>query len=308
MVSVPARRQQVAYGRERGLSVRRACTLLSVARSSLNYESRKAAKDAAVTERMKEHASQYPRFGYRRIKIFLGRDGHAMGFGRAWRLWHAAGLQVPRKRPRERVKTGLPRPLPATGPNQVWTYDFVLDRSANGQQLKCLTVADEWTKEGLAIEVDGRIRSGRVIEVLARLVSERGAPKYLRSDNGPEFVARALLQWIADQGIETALIDPGKPWPNGVGESFNGKFRDECLSLEWFRSRAEAKVVIEAWRRHYNQVRPHSSLGYLTPAEFVAKTTTASVHATGRDAAVLGAFAPRPVAQHQQQPEAALSP
>lgn len=308
MVSVPARRQQVAYGRERGLSVRRACTLLSVARSSLNYESLKAAKDAVVTDRMKEHASQYPRFGYRRIKIFLGRDGHVMGFGRAWRLWHAAGLQVPRKRPRKRIKTGLPRPLSATGANQVWTYDFVFDRSANGQQLKCLTVADEWTKEGLAIEVDGRIRSGRVIEVLARLVSERGPPKYLRSDNGPEFVARALLQWIADQGIKTALIDPGKPWQNGVGESFNGKFRDECLSLEWFRSRAEAKVVIETWRRHYNEVRPHSSLGYLTPAEFVAKTTTpASDQATSRDAAVLRAFAPRLVASQLQQPGAALS-
>ena len=153
----------------------------------------------------------------------------------------------------------------------MWSYDFVFDWCANGQQLKCLTVTDEWTKEGLAIEVDGRIRSGRVIEVLSRLVSERGAPRYLRSDNGPEFVARALLKWIVDQGIETALIDPGKPWQNGVDESFNGKFRDECLSLEWFRSRAEAKVVIEAWRRHYNEVRPHSSLGYLTPAEFAAK-------------------------------------
>jgi putative transposase len=278
-----------------------------VARSSLNYESRKAAKDAVVTERMKEHAAHYPRYGYRRVRIFLGRDGHAMSPGRAWRLWHVAGLQVPRKRPRKRVKTGRPRPLPPTGANQVWTYDFVFDRCANNQQLKCLTVTDEWTKEGLAIEVDGRIRSGRVIEVLTRLVSERGTPKYLRSDNGPEFVARALLQWITDQGIDTALIDPGKPWQNGVGESFNGKFRDECLSLEWFRSRAEARVVIEAWRRHYNEVRPHSSLGYLTPAEFVAKTTTASVHATGRDAAVLGAYAPRPVAQHQQQPGAALS-
>ena len=124
---------------------------------------------------------------------------------------------------------------------------------------------------GLAIEVDGRIRSPRVIEVLSRLVSERGAPLYLRSDNGPEFVSRALLTWITSMGIDTALIDPGKPWQNGATESFNGKFRDECLSLEWFRSRAEAKVVIETWRRHFNEVRPHSSLGYLTPAEFVAK-------------------------------------
>ena len=153
---------------------------------------------------------------------------------------------MPRKRPRKRIATGRPRPQAPTGANQVWCYDFVFDWCANGQQLKCLTVTDEWTKEGLAIEVDGRIRSGRVIEVLSRLVSERGAPLYLRSDNGPEFVSRALLKWIVEQGIDTALIDPGKPWQNGATESFNGKFRDECLSLEWFRSRAEAKVVIES--------------------------------------------------------------
>ena len=185
-----------------------------------------------------------------------------------------------------------------TGANQVWSYDFVFDWCANGQKLKCLTITDEWTREGLAIEVDGRIRSSRVIEVLSRLVSERGAPLYLRSDNGPEFVSRALLAWIVDQGIDTALIDPGKPWQNGTGESFNGKFRDECLSLEWFRSRAEAKVTIEAWRRHYNEVRPHSSLGYLTPAAFAAKTSTEHPAATtGRTAAVCGASAARPVVQ-----------
>ena len=177
-------------------------------------------------------------------------------------------------------------------------YDFVFDRSANGQQLKCLTVTDEFTKEGLAIDVDGRIRSPRVIEVLSRLVSERGAPRFLRSDNGPEFVSRALLSWIVAQGIGTALIEPGKPWQNGVTESFNGKFRDECLSLEWFRSRAEAKVIIESWRQHYNAVRPHSTLGYLTPNEFVAQLTNAApVEATGRGAAVCGP--PRPGPLHQ---------
>ncbi len=247
---------------------------------------------------MSELAAQYPRYGYRRIAIFLGRDGHAMSFGRAHRLWRRARLQVPRKRPRKRIATGRPRPNAPTGANQVWSYDFVFDWCANGQQLKCLTVTDEWTKEGLAIEVDGRIRSGRVIEVLARLVSERGAPLYLRSDNGPEFVSRALLKWIADQGIGTALIDPGKPWQNGASESFNGKFRDECLSLEWFRSRGEAKVLIEAWRQHFNNVRPHSSLGYLTPAAFAAQVNqdAAVPQATGRSAAVTGAFAPRPVA------------
>jgi putative transposase len=180
----------------------------------------------------------------------------------------------------------------------VWSYDFVFDHCANGQRLKCLTITDEWTKEGLAIEVDGRIRSQRVIEVLVRLVSVRGAPLYLRSDNGPEFVSQALLSWIVSQGIDTALIDPGKPWQNGTGESFNGKFRDECLNLEWFRSRAEAKVVIENWRRQYNEVRPHSSLGYLTPAAFARQEAqrAASPSATGRDAAVCGASAPRPAA------------
>ena len=191
-----------------------------------------------------------------------------------------------------------PRPQAPSGPNQVWSYDFVFDHCANGQQLKCLTVTDEFTKEGLAIDVDGRIRSARVIEVLSRLVSDRGAPAVLRSDNGPEFVSKALLSWTVAQGICTALIEPGKPWQNGVAESFNGKFRDECLSLEWFRSRAEAKVLIEEWRRHYNEVRPHSSLGYLTPNAFVTQgARPAPRHATGRDAAVRRASAPRPVAQ-----------
>jgi putative transposase len=305
-VSVRARREAVAYATGRGLSQRRACTLLSVARSALAYRARKPASDAAVLARMGELARRYPRYGYRRIRVFLGRDGHRMSAGRAYRLWRAAGLQVPRKRPRRRAATSRPRPQAPTGANQVWSYDFVFDHCANGQQLKCLTVTDEFTKEGLAIDVDGRIRSPRVIEVLSRLVSARGAPAFLRSDNGPEFVSKALLSWIVAQGIGTALIEPGKPWQNGVAESFNGKFRDECLSLEWFRSRAEAKVIIETWRRHYNAVRPHMSLGYLTPNEFVARQANpASRHATGRAAAVWGAFAPRPVAQppHQGQTE-----
>lgn len=311
MVSVSARRAGVAYATGKGLSQRRACTLLGVGRSALHYSSTKLVKDTPVLARMAELAAQYPRYGYRRIAIFLGRDGHNMSFGRAHRLWRQARLQVPRKRPRKRIATGRPRPNAPTGANQVWSYDFVFDWCANGQQLKCLTVTDEWTKEGLAIEVDGGIRSGRVIEVLSRLVSERGAPLYLRSDNGPEFVSRALLKWIVDQGIGTALIDPGKPWQNGATESFNGKFRDECLSLEWFRSRAEAKVLIEAWRQHFNTVRPHSSLGYLTPAAFGAMVETqdaTNAHATGRIAAVHGASAPRPVAQPSRkgQPKAAI--
>jgi putative transposase len=274
MVSACGRKLQVAFARKRGMSARRACRLIGVARSTLTYRSKLATKDAPVIEAMRELSSQYPRFGYRRIRVFLARRGHAMSADRAHRLWRRAGLQVPRKRPRRRVASSRPRPLPATAANQVWAYDFVYDACANGQQLKCLTVIDEHTRECLAIDVAGSIRSGRVIEVLSRLISEHGAPMHLRSDNGPEFVSKALLTWMSKAKIETALIEPGKPWQNGADESFNGKFRDECLSLEWFRKRVEAKIVIEGWRRHYNEVRPHSSLMYETPSEFKKKRSS----------------------------------
>ncbi len=253
---------------QRGLSKRRACALLKVARSSLHYESAQATKDLPVQTDMEILSAQYPRYGYRRIQVFLERQGHKMSAGRAYRLWNQAGLQVPKKRPRRRIATGRPRPQAATGANQVWAYDFVFDTTASGQQLKCLTVVDEYTRESLAIDVAGSIRSARVIEVLSQLMSVRGVPKVLRSDNGPEFVSTALLRWASANGLDMALIDPGKPWQNGVAESFNGKFRDECLSMEWFRSRTEAKIVIESWRCHYNEIRPHSSLGNLTPKAF----------------------------------------
>jgi putative transposase len=268
MVSVQARRLQVAYAASRGLSLRRACTLLKVARSALNYRSRCEERDAPVMAAMRQLAQRYPRYGYRRIQVFLERDGHVMGTDRAYRLWALAGLQVPRKRPRRRVASGRPRPQAPTQANQVWAYDFVFDACANGQQLKCLTVVDEYTRECLAIDVAGSIRSGRVIDVLSRLMSERGCPQVLRSDNGPEFVSKAILTWALRSGLDSALIDPGKPWQNGTNESFNGKFRDECLAMEWFRTRAEAKAVIETWRQHYNEVRPHSSLRNLTPTAF----------------------------------------
>jgi putative transposase len=268
VVSSPARREQVALCIARGYSERRACELIGLSGSALRRAPTLPAKDAPAVAAMRRLASQYPRFGYRRIRVFLDREGHRMSFKRAWRLWSAAGLPLSRRRPRRRVAASRPRSLPAQGPNQVWAYDFVFDATAGGQVLKCLTVVDEFTAECLAIDVAGSIRSARVIEVLARLISERGAPAYLRSDNGPEFVSAALLRWLAEAGIATAHIDPGKPWQNGTNESFNGKFPDECLGLEWFRSRAEAPVVIEAWRRHYNEVRPHSRLGYLTPVAF----------------------------------------
>jgi len=268
MVGARVRRQQVEYARRRGLSCRRACALLRVARSSLRYQSRLAAKDAPTVTRMRELAAQYPRYGYRRIRIFLGREGHVMGTDRAHRLWRRAGLQIPRRRPRRRIAASRPRPLPPTQPNQVWAYDFVFDTCANGQQLKCLTLVDEWTREALAIDVGSSIRSGRVIEVLSRLVSLRGAPRYLRSDNGPEFVSTAVLKWVSQENIETAHIAPGKPWQNGTDESFNGKFRDECLNNHWFTDLFDARTKIGDWRLDYNTVRPHSSLGDLTPTEY----------------------------------------
>jgi len=268
MVGAPVLRKQVAYAKRRGLSLRWACALLKTARSGLTYESKRDKADAPVLKRMRELAGQYPRYGYRRIRIFLEREGLAMSADRAYRLWRRAKLQVPRKRPRRRVATGRPRPTPPTARNHVWAIDFVFDACADGRQLKCLTVVDEWTRECLAIDVAGSIRSGRVIDVLSRLVSLHGAPRHLRCDNGPEFVSAAILRWLGDAGIDTAFIDRGKPWQNGTNESFNDKFRDECLSLEWFRCRAEAAAAIEVWRRHYNEVRPHSSLGGLTPSEF----------------------------------------
>jgi len=267
MVSVQARREQASYALERGLSQRIACALLNISRSNLYYSHKMPVKDAPVIEAMKTLSGIYPRFGSRRIRIFLRRDGIQIGKERCDRLWAKAGLQVPRKRRRKRTGTTL-RPLAPTMRNSVWSYDFVYDACANGQKLKCLTVVDEYTRECLAIDVNSSIRSSRVIDVLSRLMRTHGVPRYLRSDNGPEFVSKALIEWATKESLQLALIEPGKPWQNGTNESFNGKFRDECLSMEWFRHRLEAKVVIEDWRTHYNNVRPHSSLDYKTPIEF----------------------------------------
>jgi putative transposase len=301
MVGARVRRQQVAYAQGRGLSSRRACALLSVARSTLGYQSRLARRDAPVVAAMRTLAGQYPRYGYRKVRIFLARQGQAMSADRAYRLWRQAGLQVPRRRPRRRVATSRPRPLSPTAINHVWAYDFVFDTCADGRTLKCLTVVDEFTRECLAIDVAGGIRSGRVIEVLAQLVSVHGAPQYLRSDNGPEFVATAILRWLHTAQIETAFIDPGKPWQNGTDESFNGKFRNEYLSLQWFRNRLDAKIGIEQWRRHYNEVRPHMSLGDLTPAEFKA-TLCGHIHG-GALAGSAGSRLSLKKEEHERRPD-----
>lgn len=273
MVSAHARRQQAHYAVGRGCSIRRACALVGVCRSALNYVSRMKDKDASLTTKLRLIARIYTRYGYRRATALLKQEGERINPKRIYRLWRKAGLSLPRRRPRKRVRTLSLRPLAPKRGQEVWAYDFVFDTCANGQKLKMLTVVDEYTRECLAVEVEGRINSPRVIQALERLMSVHGEPQYLRSDNGPEFVADRVKQWLKRKGVGTAYIDRGKPWQNGLNESFNGKLRDECLNMEWFNNRAEAKVVIEQWRKHYNEKRPHSSLGYKTPAQFRAEQT-----------------------------------
>jgi len=226
--------------------------------------------DTKLGDELKRIAAQHLRFGYRRAHAMLRREGREINHKRVARIWRLSGLKLPHRRPRkrrnvERVNLAVNT---ATRPNEVWTYDFVHDWCASGQKLKLLTVVDEFTRESLCIETRTSIKSQMVIAVLNRLVKERGAPAYLRSDNGPEFVAKRVKQWLACAGIQTLYIKPGSPWQNAFGESFNGRLRDECLNVEWFNNLAEAKVVVERWRRYYNEERPHSSLEYKTPVEF----------------------------------------
>ena len=266
MVGVDARREQVRHAIVRGLSGRRACRLMKVARSALNYQSRMSNRDAELEPRLRVLAEQHPRYGYRRAWALLRRD-ELINIKRVQRLWRRLGLSLPKRRVRRRLSSKIVRPVPAERTNQVWACDFVHDSCANGQKLKLLTVIDEWTRECLTVEVAARLNSNQVIEALSRLMRLAGPPKFIRSDKGPEFVATRVKEWLKTSGVQTTFIEPGKPWQNGTNESFNGKLRDECLNMEWFRNRAEAKVIIEGWRRHDNEERPHSSLNYRTPAQ-----------------------------------------
>ena len=267
MVSPAGRRAQVRYAVRRRLSCRRACTLLGVSRSTLGYVSRRGRQDVRLLAELRRLATRHPRYGYRRIWALLRRAGQVVNAKRVHRLWRLGGLTLPRRRPHRKQRTGARvRPL-ATAPNAVWTYDFVHDWAARGGPFKCLSVVDEYTKECLALVAARSLPAADVLRVLGQLVSRHGPPRYLRSDNGPEFIARCVRRWLARSGIETAYIDPGKPWQNGVGESFHSRLRDECLDREWFHSLAEARVILAQYRRHYNEARPHSSLGYQTPAE-----------------------------------------
>jgi putative transposase len=228
--------------------------------------------DQELRERLRELAGERRRFGYRRLHIMLRREGHEVNHKRVYRLYREEGLTV-RKRRRKRVSRADRVPLAApTGPNQLWTSDFVHDALSWGRKIRMLTVEDAFTREALAIEVDTSLSGQRVVRVLGRLTEERGAlPDVIVLDNGPELTSKALDQWAYERGVRLHFIDPGKPQQNGFIESFNGKLRDECLNEHWFLSLADARRIIEAWRIDYNRNRPHSSLGNLTPEEYLAE-------------------------------------
>ncbi len=251
------------------VSERRACRVLEQSRTSQRYGPKVAGDEDALTARIIELASMYGRYGYRRITALLRNEGWRVNHKRVWRIWRQAGLKVPQKQPKRGrlwLNDGSCVRLNPERRNHVWTYDFVFDRTHNGRALKMLTVVDDYSRESLAIEVARRLTSKDVIRVLAKLMLKHGIPGYIRSDNGPEFVARVVREWMHRLGVETLFIEPGSPWENGYIESFNGKLRDELLNGEIFYTLFEARVLIAAWRRHYNQVRPHSSLGYRPPA------------------------------------------
>ena len=254
---------------ELGVSERRACRVLGQHRSTQRKIPRRPDDEAVLTAEIIDLASQYGRYGYRRVTALLRRSGWRVNRKRVARIWRREGLKVPSKQPKRGrlwFNDGSCIRLRPEHPNHVWSYDFVADRTHEGKAYRMLCVIDEFTREALAIRVARRLRATDVIDALSDLFILRGVPAYIRSDNGPEFVAQALRDWIEAVGAKTAYIEPGSPWENGYCESFNGKLRDELLNGEIFYTLKEAQIVIEAWRRHYNTIRPHSSLGYRPPA------------------------------------------
>ena len=261
MMTPVGRRNAVQGLVHRGISERKALGFLGLSRRISSYVPQQPGKDQAMTEKLMVASAQHPRFGYRRMAAWLD-----VGQSKVRRLWRELGLNIPRRRPRRR-RSGCDIRLPgALRPNAVWSYDFVHDQLVDGRALKLLCVIDEYTRECLTIEVGASLRSQDVILTLSRLMRLYGKPAFIRSDNGAEFTAAKVMRWMRDAAIGPTFIAPGSPWQNGFIESFNGKLRDELLNREWFRSRTEAKVLIEQWRQFYNEQRPHSSLGYRPPA------------------------------------------
>jgi len=251
------------------VSERRACRVLDQHRSVQRYASTPRDDEDALTASVVSLASWYGRYGYRRVTALLQHAGWEVNHKRVERIWRREGLKVPQKQPKRGrlwLNDGSCVRLRPEYTDHVWAYDFVADRTHDGKPLRMLTVVNEYSRECLAIVPGRALKSEDVIETLADLFVERGAPEHIRSDNGPELCSRAVREWLKGLGVETLFIEPGSPWENGYNESFNGKLRDEFLNREVFYTLEEAKVLIENWRREYNTVRPHSSLGYWPPA------------------------------------------
>ncbi|MCZ8171506.1 MAG: IS3 family transposase [Novosphingobium sp.] len=267
----PARRRR-CIDHIRGMmsvSERRICRVLGQHRSTQRKVPRGADDEAALTEDIIALARQYGRYGYRRVTALLREAGWHVSFKRVERIWRREGLKVPHKQPKRSrlwLNDGSCIRLRPEYPGHVWSYDFVEGRTHDGRKFRILSIIDEASRECLALPVARKLKSEDVLAALAELFVTRGPPAHIRSDNGPEFIANAVQQWLARIGVKTLYITPGSPWENGYCESFNGSMRDELLNGEIFYNLAEARILIEAWRRHYNTVRPHSSLGYRPPA------------------------------------------
>ncbi len=279
MVSSQAKRQCVDYlVTEKAYSERKACQLMAIARSSHRYQTKPAADEDDLRAKIRDLADEHKAYGYRFITALVRGQGWLVNKKRIHRIWQEEGLQQPQRKPRKRyVGPKGEVKQKATHPNHVWSYDFVEDRTEKGSKLRILTVMDEFTRESLAIYVARSIKAQAVVHILEWLFWIRGTPEHIRSDNGPEFVAQAVRDWLASCDCQTIYITPGSPWENPYIESFNGTLRRECLDQYLFVNGREAQEVIEAWRNEYNHYRPHSSLGYLTPASFAQEQMAVDV-------------------------------
>lgn len=252
-----------------GISERHACLALGVHRSTLRRPQKRGDDEESLTADTVRLAAAYGRYGYRRITALLRIEGWKVNHKRVERIWREQALKVPKKQPKRKrlyLNDGSCLRLRALYPNHVWSYDFVADRLSNGRKIRMLTVIDEYTRKCLSIRVDYQLSSDDVLDVISTLFLTEGIPEYIRSDNGSEFTAHVLQDWLKSLGVKTAYIEPGSPWENGFNERFNGSLRDECLNLEYFHTLQEARIIIGQWVDEYNHIRPHSSLGYRPPA------------------------------------------
>jgi len=276
----PARKREAVAHLERKLQVsqRRACRVVNQPRSTQRYASGRPAKDAKLAAELRRYALEHPRRGYRMAAAHLRRQGMKVNTKRVARIWRQERLRVPQRQHKRRrlgESSNSTQRRSATHMNEVWSYDFVFDQTEDGKRLKWLPICDEFTRESVALEVERRMEARDVVRVLAAAVAERGAPAYIRSDNGPEFIAQAVREWVASQGFQTLYIEPGSPWQNAYSESFNSRLRDELLNREVFTTLVEAKVLGSEYRRAYNGQRLHSSLDYQPPAEFARRCLAA---------------------------------